>query len=79
MRVSTLTTKGQVTIPNEIRQRLNLHPGDQVGFVIENDHVILFRKIKDVRAAFGIVRAKRGVSLEQMEEAIRKRGKHDSD
>jgi antitoxin PrlF len=76
---SALTTKGQVTIPNQIRQRLKLRPGDKVGFAIEDDHVVLFRKINDVRAAFGLYQAKHGVSLEEMEQAIRRRGKHDRD
>jgi antitoxin PrlF len=76
---SALTTKGQVTIPNQIRRQLKLHPGDKVGFVVEDDHVILFRKINDVRVAFGLYQAKHGVGLEDMEQAIRKRGKRDRD
>ncbi len=78
MHASTLTIKGQVTIPNEIRKLLNLHAGDKIGFAVEDDHVVLFRKINDIRAAFGIVKAKKGVSLEQMEQAIRRRGKRDN-
>ena len=34
-----LTSKGQVTIPLDIRQRLGLRPGDEVEFVVEDDAV----------------------------------------
>lgn len=77
MYTSALTSKGQVTIPNQIRQRLKLRPGDKVGFVVEDDHVVLVRKFNNIEAAFGLCRAKRSVSLEDMEEAIRKGGGSD--
>jgi AbrB family looped-hinge helix DNA binding protein len=35
--VSTITSKGQVTIPAEIRRRLGLRQGDKLSFVIEDD------------------------------------------
>lgn len=69
---SVLTNKGQVTIPNEIRCRLKLHSGDRVGFMLEDDHVMLFRKTNDVRAAFGLCHAKHSVSLKDMAQAIRR-------
>ncbi len=71
---SSITTKGQVTIPYAIRQQLHLKPGDKVAFTVEDNHVILTHKIDDVEAAFGLVKAKRSVSIEQMEEVIRKGG-----
>jgi AbrB family looped-hinge helix DNA binding protein len=73
---SSLTSKGQVTIPIEIRQQLGLHSGDKIGFVIEDDHIVLFRKVNNIEAAFGICQSKRTASLKDMEKAIRKRGKH---
>lgn len=72
MYTSMLTSKGQVTIPNKIRHRLELHPGDKVGFVIEDNQVILVRKYNNIKAAFGLCRAKRGASLANMEQAIHK-------
>lgn len=72
---SAVTAKGQVTIPNKMRRALNLHAGDKVAFVLENDHIILFRKQNNVEAAFGLHKAKKSVSLADMEEAIQKRGK----
>lgn len=42
MRVEvTVSSKGQVTIPQEVRQRLGLQQGDKVEFVIENGVTIL--------------------------------------
>ncbi|PAV30460.1 hypothetical protein CIL05_04975 [Virgibacillus profundi] len=38
-----LTSKGQVTIPIEIRRMLNLKSGDQVSFNV-NEHGIILRK-----------------------------------
>jgi len=32
---STISSKGQVTVPQEIRKRLGLEPGDRVEFVAE--------------------------------------------
>lgn len=37
----TLSSKGQITIPKSIRERLRLKPGDQVSFVLRGDTVSL--------------------------------------
>jgi antitoxin PrlF len=51
MRTSTLTQKGQATIPVEIRDKLRLHPGDKVGFEIINEQVVI-RKINPFDYAY---------------------------
>jgi antitoxin PrlF len=33
---STISSKGQVTVPLDVRNRLGLKPGDRVEFVVEN-------------------------------------------
>lgn len=38
---STVSSKGQVTIPQEIRTRLGLREGDRVQFVIEGDQTVI--------------------------------------
>ena len=73
MQVITLTAKGQVTIPADIRRRLGLKPGDKVAFVEEDGKVVLVRQEHNIEAAFGLIKGKVGVSLEQMDEAVRKR------
>jgi antitoxin PrlF len=74
MHTSAITIKGQVTIPSDIRRQLGLNPGDKVGFIIEDDHVVLFRKQNNIEAAFGLCKPKRSASLNDIEDAIRKRG-----
>jgi len=70
MKTSTLTAKGQVTIPCSVRRNLGIHQGDRVGFIVEEDKVVLLPVIKDIGAAFGLVTAKRSASLEDMEKPI---------
>lgn len=42
MRITaTVTSKGQVTIPQQIRQRLGLKQGDRVEFIIENGGAVI--------------------------------------
>jgi antitoxin PrlF len=38
---STISSKGQVTVPVEIRNRLGLRPGDRVAFCVENGLTVL--------------------------------------
>lgn len=38
---STISSKGQVTVPQEIRSRLGLAPGDRVEFVVEGDRTVI--------------------------------------
>lgn len=38
---STISSKGQITVPLAIRQRLGLKKGDRVEFVVENGRTVL--------------------------------------
>lgn len=40
---ATMTSKGQLTIPKQVRDRLGLHAGDRIEFVEEGD-VVMLRK-----------------------------------
>jgi AbrB family looped-hinge helix DNA binding protein len=40
---TTITVKGQVTIPKHIRDALKLAPGSRVEFAVENEKVVLFK------------------------------------
>lgn len=73
MQTSSVTRKGQVTIPAPVRKKLGLRQGDRVAFVDEDDKVVLMPVQNDVRAAFGLVSTRRSASLEQMRAAVRKR------
>ena len=52
--ISTVTTKGQVTIPKAIRERYAIHPHDKVDFVAAEDLIIL-RPVKTLRDFRGSV------------------------
>jgi AbrB family looped-hinge helix DNA binding protein len=41
MSTSTLTNESQTTIPKDVRTRLNLHPGDRLESVIDEDGRVL--------------------------------------
>jgi AbrB family looped-hinge helix DNA binding protein len=42
MATATLTAKGQITLPKRVRERLGVHTGDQVIFVVEEQGVSLY-------------------------------------
>lgn len=42
-----VTSKGQVTIPKDIRDRARIRPGSEVDFSIENGRVVLTRRPSD--------------------------------
>ena len=76
MTTATLTSKGQTTVPKEIRDHLHLQPGDRIEFVIERDGrvVVVPASFDAADLAGALPRPKRPVSLEQMKAAIRRRG-----
>lgn len=49
--MSTVTTKGQVTIPKEIRDQLQIRTNDKVDFIVEGERVVLVpvRTLLDLR------------------------------
>ncbi len=38
---STISSKGRLTVPQEIRKRLGLKPGDRVEFVAEESQIVI--------------------------------------
>ena len=76
MSTSTLTSKGQTTIPKDIRERLNLRPGDRLEFVIDEDgRVLVLPASIDASELTGMLKPPaKPVSVEDMNRAIRKRG-----
>lgn len=69
---TTLTSKGQTTIPKQIRDLLHLQPGDRIDFVVDGDKVYLKPANVDVRQLSGFLHKpnRPPVSLEEMEESI---------
>jgi antitoxin PrlF len=73
MTKSTVTSKGQVTIPKEIRVHAMIHEGTQVDFQIQSDGKILIIPIqRHISQLKGIIKSKRKkpVSLTEMKKAI---------
>jgi antitoxin PrlF len=70
---STLTSKGQTTIPKPVREHLDLKPGDRIRFVIEADgRVTIVPATLPVIALRGIARwSGKPASLDEMDAAVR--------
>jgi AbrB family looped-hinge helix DNA binding protein len=75
MSESTISSKGQVTIPKAIRTRLHLKVGDRLRFVVEADgSVRLAAATRDVSTLREILpRPKRRATVDEMQSAIRRR------
>lgn len=77
MPMSTLTRKGQTTIPKRVRDHLHLQAGDKLEFQIDSAGQVLLRPATaDISELDGFLadKVQRRVSLEEMDEAIRQRG-----
>ncbi len=51
MQTSKLSSKGQVTIPREIREKVGLEPGHLVTYEVK-DGVIILKRVEPFDAAF---------------------------
>lgn len=74
MPIATITNKGQVTIPKKVRDAMNLHFGDKIEFVCEEEGTITVRPVKkSVDAVFGRLNGKgrRSLSTEEIDEVVR--------
>ena len=73
MSESTITTKGQITIPKSVRERLHLEPGDKVYFDVQDDgSVILVARNEPLEGLFGLLKPKsrkRALSIAEMNPA----------
>jgi AbrB family looped-hinge helix DNA binding protein len=69
---STVTSKGQVTIPVEARRRLRILPGTKLEFVIRSDGrlevIPLSGSVRDLKGA--VPKPKRVLTLAEMDAAI---------
>ena len=73
---STLTSKGQTTIPKDSRKRFNLQPGDLLEIVIDEDsRVLVLPASIDASELTGMLKPPaQPMSVAEMNRAIRKRG-----
>ncbi len=76
MATATVTSKGQITIPKEVRDALGLESGDRVTFVTDEDGRVGLRPAtKDIRSLKGMIPPPaQPVSVEEMKATVRARG-----
>jgi len=72
MPTATMTSKGQVTVPQSIRRQLGIGPGDRLSFNARDDGVLEVRpETGDLLALAGSLKPRvKGVSLADMDDAI---------
>jgi antitoxin PrlF len=73
---ATLSSKGQTTIPKEVREFLKVHPGDRLEFILQEDGSVLLRPatvpVWDLKG-FLFRPGIKAVSVQDMNSAIKKR------
>jgi AbrB family looped-hinge helix DNA binding protein len=76
MATATITTKGQITIPLEVRQALQVEAGDRVEFVeVQPGRFEVIAVTGSVTALKGMVaKPRKPVSIDDMNKAIAARG-----
>jgi antitoxin PrlF len=76
MTTATLTSKGQITIPAEVREALGVDAGDRVEFVEiapgRYEFIAATKSVTALKGMFG--KPRKTVSIEEMNDAIVRRG-----
>jgi bifunctional DNA-binding transcriptional regulator/antitoxin component of YhaV-PrlF toxin-antitoxin module len=78
MSEARLSSKWQITVPRNIRERLKLNRGDKVRFRIADNGQVVVEAVKyHIGDLYGLLRRKgrKPVSVEAMDGAIRRRFK----
>jgi len=74
MKVYTITPKGQVTIPAEVREKLKLQPGDKITYEHTTAGILLKPAKKDIIDDFGFMKGRRKpADLKTIRKTIRKK------
>jgi AbrB family looped-hinge helix DNA binding protein len=73
--VSTITSKGQVTIPKNMRETLHLYSGDKVDFIKNKNNEIIIKpltkKASEVSGILSKYKKTEAVSVEDMNQGIK--------
>jgi antitoxin PrlF len=70
---ATLTSKGQLTLPKEIRDRLGLDTGSVLDFALQPDNTITARAVRpDARRIRGLLKSPHvaALTVDQQREAV---------
>jgi AbrB family looped-hinge helix DNA binding protein len=78
MSVATLTSKGQLTLPKDVRTKLHLEAGEKIAFRVDEatGSAVMFPMNKTVDEVFGILKnpgPTKPKSVESMDNAVRER------
>jgi antitoxin PrlF len=76
MPIAVLTSKGQVTIPKDVRKALNLKPSEKVIVVVEGEHAILKPlkgNILDLGGSIKIQEKEKPVHFQKVRGEVQKR------
>jgi len=76
MAISSLTNKGQVTIPQSIRKALGLNSGDKIEFTLNKKGEVVIRPATNkVDELFGMLynKERQPVSTEEMDDAVKQK------
>ena len=76
MAVTSVTSKGQVTIPKELRQQLGIRPGSRIQFLLVGDHVEMrvssspSDASSDLGSGFGMLKSRRAAVPVDLDPAL---------
>lgn len=76
MPIALLTSKGQITVPKEVRKALNLKPSEKVIVVVEGDQAVLKPlkgNILDIGGSVKIPDNEKPVDFRKIREKVRKK------
>jgi antitoxin PrlF len=78
MSIATITSKGQVTLPKEIRQRLHLETGEKIDFRMNEENgtatlVPLNKRVDDVFGLLSRKTPKKPITTDEMKSAVQEK------
>lgn len=70
--LTTLTSKGQMTLPKAVRDDLDLRPGDKIDIVKEGDRYVLRPRNRSATEFYGILHrpGEKPLTVKEMDEAL---------
>ena len=75
MATATVTSKGQITLPKTVRERLGVESGDRIEFIESERGFFIVPATKDIKSLKGVVpKPKKAISIEEMNRAIARQG-----
>ena len=78
MSVATITSKGQVTLPKDVRDKLHLKAGEKIDFRVDENSesaiiIPLNKSVDDVFAILSLKKTGKSISSDQMDAAIKEK------